>query len=67
MKGRKVYEYAMKNVAPAMKSCIEKAGVDIHEVKKVFIHQANEKMDEAIIKVLFKTYQLPIPWNTSCR
>ncbi|MCB9309044.1 MAG: ketoacyl-ACP synthase III [Lewinellaceae bacterium] len=61
MKGRKVYEYAMKNVAPAMKSCIEKAGVDIHEVKKVFIHQANEKMDEAIIKVLFKMYQLPIP------
>ena len=61
MKGRKVYEYAMKNVAPAMKSCIEKAGVDIKDVKKVLIHQANEKMDEAIIKVLFKMYNLPIP------
>jgi 3-oxoacyl-[acyl-carrier-protein] synthase-3 len=34
MKGRKVYEYAIKNVPIAMKECIEKAGVDIQEVKK---------------------------------
>ena len=44
MKGRKVYEYAIKNVPLAMKECIEKAGVDIHDVKKFFLHQANEKM-----------------------
>lgn len=56
MKGRKVYEYAIKNVPAAMKDCLEKAGVDIHDVKKVFIHQANEKMDEGIIKVLFRLY-----------
>jgi len=43
MKGRKVYEYAIKNVPLAMKECIEKAGVDIHDVKKFFLHQANEK------------------------
>jgi 3-oxoacyl-[acyl-carrier-protein] synthase-3 len=56
MKGRKVYEYAMKNVAEAMKSCLDKAGLHIDDVKKVFIHQANEKMDEAIIRVLYKLY-----------
>lgn len=56
MKGRKVYEYAIKNVPIAMKECIEKAGVDIHDVKKFFLHQANEKMDEGFIKALFKLY-----------
>jgi 3-oxoacyl-[acyl-carrier-protein] synthase-3 len=56
MKGRKVYEYAIKNVPAAMKDCIEKAGVDIKEVKKFFLHQANEKMDEGFIKALYKLY-----------
>ena len=56
MKGRKVYEYAIKHVAEAMKACLDKAGVDIHDLKKIFIHQANEKMDEAIVKVLYKLY-----------
>src|SRR5688500_17157981 len=56
MKGRKVYEYAMKNVAEAMKGCLDKAGVEIHQLKKVFIHEPNEKMDEAILKVLYKLY-----------
>lgn len=56
MKGRKVYEYAMKHVAEAMKNCMDKAGIGIHQLKKIFIHQANEKMDEAIIKVLYKLY-----------
>ncbi|MCP9752280.1 3-oxoacyl-ACP synthase III family protein [Ferruginibacter sp. HRS2-29] len=56
MKGRKVYEYAMKHVPMAMKDCLDKAGVDISVLKKVFIHQANEKMDEGIIKAMYKLY-----------
>jgi 3-oxoacyl-[acyl-carrier-protein] synthase III len=56
MKGRKVYEYAMKHVPEAMKMCLDKSGVGIAELKKIFIHQANEKMDEAIIKELYKLY-----------
>ena len=56
MKGRKVYEYAMKHVPEAMKICLVKSGVDINQLKKIFIHQANEKMDEAIIKELYKLY-----------
>ena len=64
MKGRKVYEYAIKNVPIAMKECIEKAGVEIHEVKKFFLHQANEKLDEGFIKALFKLYGIKdIPEN----
>jgi 3-oxoacyl-[acyl-carrier-protein] synthase-3 len=64
MKGRKVYEYAIKNVPLAMKDCMEKAGVDITEVKKFFLHQANEKMDEGFIKALFKLYGIrELPQN----
>lgn len=58
MKGRKVYEYAIKNVPLAMKECIDKAGIHISDVKKIFIHQANEKLDEAIVRELFKLYNL---------
>lgn len=56
MKGRKVYEYAMKHVPEGMKDCLDKSGVTITDLKKVFIHQANEKMDEGIIKRLYKLY-----------
>ena len=64
MKGRKVYEYAMKYVPLAMKDCLDKAGVDISELKKVFIHQANEKMDEGIIKAMYKLYGIKnVPQN----
>ncbi len=58
MKGRKVYEYAIKNVPLAMKSCLDKAGLKITDVKKFFLHQANEKMDEGFVKALYKLYGL---------
>lgn len=59
MQGRKIYEYALTHVPIAMKECLDKAGIsDIREVKKIFIHQANAKMDEAIIKRLFRLYGL---------
>jgi 3-oxoacyl-[acyl-carrier-protein] synthase-3 len=56
MKGRKVYEYAIKNVPLAMKDCIDKAGLQVTDVKKFFLHQANEKMDEGFVKALYKLY-----------
>ena len=58
MKGRKVYEYAMKYVPQAMKDCIDKSGIAISELKKVFLHQANEKMDEGIIKAMYRLYDI---------
>lgn len=64
MKGRKVYEYAIKHVPEAMKSCLDRSGITIHELKKIFIHQANGKMDEAIVKRFFKLYEVSqIPEN----
>lgn len=61
MYGRKIYEFALSNVPKAMKECLDKSGIDISEVKKVLIHQANEKMDEAIIHRFFKQYKQAVP------
>lgn len=63
MKGRKIYEFALVNVPAAMKTCLENSGVDISDLKKVFIHQANEKMDEAILQRFYKLYDLEMPEN----
>lgn len=56
MEGRKLYEYALTHVPPLVKECLEKANIDLTDVKKVLIHQANEKMDEAMLYRLFKSY-----------
>ncbi|WP_299006457.1 3-oxoacyl-ACP synthase III family protein [uncultured Tenacibaculum sp.] len=61
MHGRKIYEFALNNVPKAMQTALDKSGVSIDDVKKVFIHQANEKMDEAIIKRFYRLYKKPIP------
>lgn len=63
MNGRKIYEFALKHVPEAMKSCLEESGKSIEDVKKVFIHQANEKMDEAIINRFYKQYKMKAPDN----
>jgi 3-oxoacyl-[acyl-carrier-protein] synthase III len=61
MHGRKIYEFALSNVPIAMKSCLDKSGFGIKDLKKIFIHQANEKMDEAILKRFYKLYNTEIP------
>lgn len=61
MYGRKIYEFALTHVPQAMKDCLDKSGVSIHGVKKIFIHQANEKMDEAILARFYKLYNTAIP------
>lgn len=61
MHGRKIYEFALTNVPLAMKSCLDTSGFDIKDVKKVLIHQANEKMDEAIVKRFYKLYNQDMP------
>ncbi|MFB9054460.1 3-oxoacyl-ACP synthase III family protein [Formosa undariae] len=63
MDGRKIYEFALKHVPAAMKACLDESGVDIKEVKKIFIHQANEKMDDAILKRFYRQFKMPIPDN----
>jgi 3-oxoacyl-[acyl-carrier-protein] synthase-3 len=61
MYGRKIYEFALNNVPQAMKTCLDKSGIDIKSVKKILIHQANEKMDEAIVKRFYKLYNMDMP------
>ncbi len=56
MNGRKVYEFALSNVPLVIKNVLDKASVDIREVKKILVHQANDKMDAAIVGRLFKLY-----------
>lgn len=58
MHGRKIYEFSLTHVPDAMKACLDKIGADVHDVKKIFIHQANEKMDDEIIKRFYRLYKL---------
>ena len=58
MNGRKLYQYALETVPQAIKDCLEKGNIHLNEIKKVLIHQANGKMDEAILKRLFKLYDI---------
>lgn len=61
MFGKKIYEFALTHVPSAMKSCLEKSGASIHDVKKILIHQANEKMDEAIVHRFYKLFDMEVP------
>jgi 3-oxoacyl-[acyl-carrier-protein] synthase-3 len=61
MYGRKIYEFALNNVPNALKDCLDKSGYKINDVKKILIHQANEKMDEAIVKRFYRLYKTPVP------
>ena len=63
MYGRKVYEFALNKVPLAIQSCLEASGESIDSVSKIFIHQANLKMDEAIIKRFYRLYKKPTPEN----
>jgi 3-oxoacyl-[acyl-carrier-protein] synthase-3 len=61
MNGRKLYEFALTHVPLVVKAALDKANIHISEVHKVLIHQANEKMDTAILQRLYKLYDLETP------
>jgi 3-oxoacyl-[acyl-carrier-protein] synthase-3 len=61
MNGRKIYEFALIHVPKAMKKCLDESGYTINQLDKIIIHQANEKMDEAIIQRFYKLYDTPVP------
>lgn len=56
MNGRKLYNYALTTVPPVVKESIDKANIKHTQVKKILIHQANAKMDEAILKRIFREF-----------
>jgi len=53
MEGRKLYRYALQTVAGSMKSCLDAAGIRLEDVAKILLHQANGKMDDAIVTELY--------------
>ncbi len=63
MDGRKIYEFALLNVPGAMKKCFDDSGYSINQLNKIIIHQANEKMDEAIVKRFYQLYDATVPEN----
>lgn len=56
MNGRRLYQYALENVPKTLKAGFDKLGLHINDIKKVLIHQANGKMDDAILARLFRLY-----------
>lgn len=63
MEGRKLYRYALQTVAGAIDDCLQKAGVELRDVRKVLLHQANAKMDEAILTALYERHGMQPPGN----
>jgi 3-oxoacyl-[acyl-carrier-protein] synthase III len=61
MEGRKLYKYALQTVAGSIKECLDRAGVCLEQVKKILIHQANGKMDEAILRALYEMHGIKEP------
>jgi 3-oxoacyl-[acyl-carrier-protein] synthase III len=58
MQGRKIYEFSLKYVPSVIQKCLKKADLDLTDIKKILIHQANEKMDQEIVNRLFKLYNV---------
>lgn len=56
MNGRRVYEFALSQVPLVVKEVLDNAKICVSQVNKILIHQANNKMDEAIVERLFKLF-----------
>jgi len=61
MSGRKIYNFALTKVPAAMKACLDESGYNIKDVKKLLIHQANEKMDQAICDRFYQLFEVDAP------
>ena len=58
MNGRKLYQYAIEKVPQLIKECLRKSNTELSDIKKALIHQANGKMDDAILKRLFNQHNM---------
>lgn len=64
MRGSDLYAYALDNVPMVVKEALDKARLTLSDVKKLIIHQANEKMDNKILQRICKLYGIKeIPWH----
>lgn len=53
MDGRRLYAYALRTVPDVVEESLKRAEVTLDQVTRILIHQANLKMDEAILDRLF--------------
>ncbi len=67
MNGRRLYQYALENVPKTVKAGLDKLKLHISEISKVLLHQANGKMDDAILQRLFKLYNIKDVPKPLCR
>jgi len=58
MNGRKLYQYALETVPQAIKDCLIKSNMELRDISKLLIHQANGKMDDAILARLYSLYDI---------
>jgi 3-oxoacyl-[acyl-carrier-protein] synthase-3 len=58
MHGRKLYEYAVQTVPGVVRESLNRAGLTLTDVARVLLHQANAKMDHAILRRLFRLYEV---------
>ncbi|WP_341655308.1 ketoacyl-ACP synthase III [Blattabacterium cuenoti] len=56
MNGRRIYEYALTEVPNMLKNMLDHANLHLSDIQKIILHQANAKMDYAILKRLLKLY-----------
>lgn len=63
MNGRRLYMYALEHVPQAIKACLDAANLHLSDISKVLIHQANGKMDDAILERLYSLYDMEVPAN----
>lgn len=64
MNGNSLYKYALRYVPSVVHEALDKAGLQLSDVSKLLIHQANEKMDNAILEGVCKLYGVKeIPWH----
>jgi 3-oxoacyl-[acyl-carrier-protein] synthase-3 len=61
MYGRRIYNFALTHVPQGMKEALDQSGIAIDNLDKIFIHQANEKMDEAIVQRFYQLYDKEMP------
>jgi 3-oxoacyl-[acyl-carrier-protein] synthase-3 len=61
MHGHKLYEYALRHVPRVVKDCITHAGMSLTDISKILLHQANAKMDEAILQRVYHLFDSSPP------
>lgn len=59
MQGRSLYQKALKVVPEVIKESMDKARLNIEDMNMLLIHQANRKMDEAILMRLYHAFNCP--------